>query len=536
MKKNILIIITIFSILLSCKEKTSPNHSDSLKAKKLSKRDYSITKENAYNDIFLDSSAVDDYIKNNKLSDSTSRRIRSFYNTRNYEFAWFSSDGLSEQAMGFTSLKKFSGDTSAKQKKLKKIMDDFMGDSSLIGTSTNKSIVNTELLLTENLINFSLSNFEKGYLKRKELERFIPFKKTDPIVLADSLLNKKHKDDKYFSDIDEPYKLLAEELRKYVAIAKNGSWPKIEGNPKDFKEGKSSAQISSMKKMLMLTGDMQQADSNGLFDENLKNGIKIFQTRFGFTPDGKMTASVLAEMELPAIERIKQILINMNRMRWMPQKPSGKLIVVNIPAFMLNVYDGKNKVFSMPVVVGKEGHNTTLFSDLLTTIVFSPYWNVPPSIVKTEIVPGMKKNTNYLEDHDMEITGTENGLPVVRQKPGPKNSLGEVKFLFPNVFNIYFHDTPAKSLFNKDVRAYSHGCIRLSDPLKLADYLLKDNPIWTSEKIDSAMNSGKEQFVSVKDPIRVFITYYTAWVDENNLLNFRNDIYGHDKNVANKMF
>jgi len=190
----------------------------------------------------------------------------------------------------------------------------------------------------------------------------------------------------------------------------------------------------------------------------------------------------------------------------------------------------------MPVVVGKEGHNTTLFSDMLTTIVFSPYWNVPPTIVKKEIMPAMEKDPNYLAANDMEITGTEDGLPVVRQKPGDKNSLGKVKFLFPNTFNIYFHDTPAKGLFEKDVRAYSHGCIRLSEPVKLADYLLQDDPKWTPEKINEAMNRGQEQYVKLKDPVPVFITYYTAWVDENGQLNFRDDIYGHDKEIAEKMF
>ena len=223
-------------------------------------------------------------------------------------------------------------------------------------------------------------------------------------------------------------------------------------------------------------------------------------------------------------------------MRWMPQEPGGELLVVNIPEFILHVYDGKNNVFNMPVVVGKEGHNTTIFSDKLTEIVFSPYWNVPESIVKKEIVPSMEKDPDYLEKNDMEITGELNGLPVVRQKPGEKNSLGKIKFLFPNSFNIYFHDTPAKSLFNSSVRAFSHGCIRLSQPEKLADYLLRDNSQWPPEKINEAMNSGNEKFVSIKNPVPVFITYYTAWVDENGKLNFRNDIYGHDKEIASKMF
>lgn len=220
----------------------------------------------------------------------------------------------------------------------------------------------------------------------------------------------------------------------------------------------------------------------------------------------------------------------------MPQEPAGKLILVNIPEFVLHFVDGKNKIFDMDVVVGKEGHNTMMFTGKLSQIVFSPYWNVPPGIVKKEILPKMANNPNYLAEQDMEITGNEGDLPVVRQLPGEKNSLGKVKFLFPNSFDIYFHDTPAKSLFSKDKRAFSHGCIRLSDPLKMAEYLLKDDSEWTPDKIIAAMDSGNEKFVKVKDPVPVFITYYTAWVDENNQLNFRDDIYRRDADIARKMF
>ena len=223
-------------------------------------------------------------------------------------------------------------------------------------------------------------------------------------------------------------------------------------------------------------------------------------------------------------------------MRWMPTKPSGKLIVVNIPEFVLHVYEEKKKAFDMNVVVGKEGHNTVSFNGNLSTIVFSPYWNVPPSIVKNEILPKMRANKHYLAHQQMEQTGTDGGLPVIRQKPGDKNSLGHVKFLFPNSFNIYFHDTPAKSLFSQDKRAYSHGCIRLAEPEKMAAYLLRDDAAWTPEKITEAMNQDKEQYVKLKKPVPVMISYYTAWVGEDGLLNFRDDIYQHDANLMKKMF
>jgi murein L,D-transpeptidase YcbB/YkuD len=156
--------------------------------------------------------------------------------------------------------------------------------------------------------------------------------------------------------------------------------------------------------------------------------------------------------------------------------------------------------------------------------------------VSHEILPAMEKNPGYLAKENMEITGNEDGLPDIRQKPGPDNALGRVKFLFPNSFNIYFHDTPEKSLFAKDKRAYSHGCIRLSDPVKMANWLLESNPEWTPDKIEEAMNSGDQKYVKIKKPVPVIITYYTAWVGENGQLNFRDDIYGHDAALIDKMF
>ena len=242
-------------------------------------------------------------------------------------------------------------------------------------------------------------------------------------------------------------------------------------------------------------------------------------------------------MNVPVVNRIEQILMNMDRMRWMATPSEGNLIRVNIPEFELHAYEGKRKVFDMDVVVGKEGHNTMIFNGDLNQVVFSPYWNLPSSIVQKEILPEMEKNPDYLAQQDMEITGKdEDGVPVIRQDPGDKNALGKVKFLFPNSFNIYFHDTPAKALFEKDRRAYSHGCIRLKDPEKMAEYVLRDQPEWTTEKIEDAMNSGHEKWVKVKDPIPVVVTYYTAWVDDNGKLNFRPDIYGHDAEQAGKMF
>jgi murein L,D-transpeptidase YcbB/YkuD len=367
------------------------------------------------------------------------------------------------------------------------------------------------------------------------MERFIPRKKEDPLLLADSLLTKKHKDDKYYEDVNNAYKLLKDYLGKYYAIAKQGGWPQITATAKNLKKGISSTDIVQLKKRLQLTGDMN-VDTTPVFNDVLETGIKNFQQRFGYKPTGIITDQLLKDMNVPVLDRIKLLLLNMGRMQWMINEPQGQMIVVNIPEFILHVKDGSKKVFDMNVVVGKEGHNTMIFTGTLNQVVFSPYWNVPRSIVKKEIMPEMEKNPNYLASHNMESTGNEGGLPVIRQLPGNGNSLGRVKFLFPNSFNIYFHDTPAKSLFGKDKRAYSHGCIRLSDPVKMANYLLKDDAQWGPENIETAMNSGKEKYVKLKNPVPVLITYYTAWVDDNGQLHFADDIYDHDKAVMEKMF
>jgi L,D-transpeptidase YcbB len=230
------------------------------------------------------------------------------------------------------------------------------------------------------------------------------------------------------------------------------------------------------------------------------------------------------------------MLINLERLRWVPEEVTGDYLLVNIPQFKLHVYEKGKLAWSMNVVVGSLQHNTVIFNGDLKYIVFSPYWNVPVSIVKNEIMPGIKKNKNYIASHNMEITSYSGSIPNVRQKPGANNSLGKVKFLFPNSYNIYLHDTPAKSLFGETSRAFSHGCIRLGEPMKLAEFLLRNDSTWTKQNIQKAMDAGKEKYVTLSKTIPVFIGYFTAWVDSEGLLNFRDDVYGHDAKLAEKMF
>ncbi len=538
--KKILFLSGLCALLFSCGDQETNNEEKIKKdGSNISARDLGITASNSYSDLFLDTTALQDFIKQNKIPDSIARRLESFYNTRNYQFAWFSKDGLTEQARGFWNLHDYvttyEADSSLKDKKLQKKMDRLIAEDEL-SVSASRDFINTELTLTQHFIMYMLNNYERGYVKRKEMERFVPRKKEDPLALADSLINKKHKDDKYFEDVNQSYKLLKDQLVNYIKIARNGGWPQVNPVKKSLKRGTSSPDIATIKKRLMITGDLLGNDTSQVFNDTLVMAVKNFQSRHGFTPTGIISDSLVKEMNVPAAQRVEQLLMNMDRMRWLANEPTGNLIVVNIPEFMMHIYEGKQKYADIVVVVGKEGHNTMMFNGDLNQVVFSPYWNVPSSIVAKEILPAIDKNPNYIAKENMEITGNEDGLPVVRQKPGPGNALGKVKFLFPNSFNIYFHDTPSKSLFEKDKRAYSHGCIRVKEPEKLANYILRNQPEWTPEKISEAMNSGDEKYVKVKNPIPVVITYYTAWVDESGRLNFREDIYGHDERLAGKMF
>ncbi len=543
MKKTLLISTLLIVAMLSCKskkDKSAADEDDPKKEKKISKRDYSINAANAYNDVFFDSMKLVEFISQPGIEPKIARRMIGFYNVRNYQFAWFSKTGLTEQARGFWNMHNYQtdyrNDTALINKALSKNMDGYTEEEDGFAVSpSDKNILETEFMLTKNFIIHSLNNIEDGYIKRKEMERFIPSRKEDALKLADSLITKKHKDDKYYEDINNSYKLLKDQLKIYYDIAQKGGWPALSFPAKNVKKGVASADVLLLKKRLQITGDMP-LDTLNVFDSAVEQGIKNFQVRLGYTATGVLTDGQIKDLNVPVTDRIKQLLLNMGRMQWIINEPNGPMIVVNIPEFILHVKDGKTRIFDMNVVVGKEGHNTMMFTGDLNQVVFSPYWNIPTSIVKKEIVPGMNANSNYLASHNMEVTGNAGGLPTVRQLPGKGNSLGKVKFLFPNSFNIYFHDTPAKSLFDKDKRAYSHGCIRLSEPAKMANYLLEGDDSWTPQKIEEAMNSGEEKYVKLKKPVPVLITYYTAWVDDNGLLHFADDIYGHDKNVMAKMF
>jgi murein L,D-transpeptidase YcbB/YkuD len=497
-------------------------------------RNTAITPANSYNDLFLDSAAVEQFIQQRSLSAEDSRLLRSFYNYRNGQFAWFNTAGFSEQARGFWNLKD-AYKTTLRDTVLQRRMDTLLNTDSLNVSRFDTSIANVELSLTHAYLQFYNANRSKLQFANLPPEKLIPVKKENAFKLGDSLMAR-NIDSSSGTSVRSQYFLLKQKLALYDSLAQKGGWQPLNILAKKLKKKSSSPEIVLIKKRLQLTGDYHNSDTSKIFHDSLETAIKNYQQAHGMLPTGTITDTLLQSLNIPVEQRIQQLIINMNRAQWMPPENDSDFIQVNIPDFMLTVFEGGTKVFDMPVVVGKEGTHTMMFSGNLNQIVFSPYWNIPASIVKKEVLPAMKDDPQYLKKNRMEIRGRNDSLPVIRQLPGENNVLGEAKFLFPNRYDIYFHDTKAKDIFKSNKRAVSHGCIRLADAEKMSNYLLRGTAGWTPEKVSAAMKSGREQYVKLDRPVPVAITYLTAWVDDSGQLQFREDIYGHDKRISQMMF
>jgi len=261
-------------------------------------------------------------------------------------------------------------------------------------------------------------------------------------------------------------------------------------------------------------------------------GLKHQLARYLDMPQGSPDVQVANGTATPQPTRVADVVnliaINMDRWRWLPDDLGARYLMVNVPAFRLDAIEQGRSVLEMKVVTGTKDNATPVLSDRMTSIVFSPYWNIPRDIVEKEIAPKAERDPDYLERNNIEIDDAGR----YRQRPGKGNSLGLVKFVFPNHYNVYLHDTPAANLFNRIERDFSHGCVRLERPLDLAAYLLSDRPEWPRERMTEAMNSGTEQAVTLKEAVPIYLVYFTAW-EENGELQVRPDVYGHDRRYRN---
>jgi L,D-transpeptidase YcbB len=357
------------------------------------------------------------------------------------------------------------------------------------------------------------------------------------------------------AEVEPPYpgyRRTIQALQTYLELEKQDAGQQLPPVKKTIAPGDSYAGLPQLIRLLRLVGDLP-ADANISADDTVYQGpvvdaVKKFQRRLGREPDGRISAQTLADLNVPLTSRVRQMQLTLERWRWLPAAYQKAPIVANIPEFRLRAYDENFKIaLTMNVVVGKAyNHNTPVFSDTMQYVVFRPYWGVPYSIAKAELFPHIARDPDYLSKKGFEVVNSRQdvvasgtvtnevleqlraGKLFIRQKPGPKNSLGLVKFIFPNNYNVYMHDTPEQVFFAKSRRDFSHGCIRLEKPADLAVFVLRDNPGWNMDRVRAAMNGNTTQQVNLVHPIPVLIVYGTVIVTEDGVVHFYDDIYGHD--------
>jgi len=352
------------------------------------------------------------------------------------------------------------------------------------------------------------------------------------------------------------YRRTEQALATYLKIMRDDDGEKLPIPKKPIEPGQTYAGVPRLTRLLRLVGDLpSNADPNGsdVYDSSLADAVKHFQRRHGLETDGRLGPATVKELNVPLTQRVRQLQLTLERWRWLPSEFSAPPIIVNVPDFRLRALDGSNKVsFDMRVVVGKALRTQTpVFSRDMQFVVLRPFWNVPPSILRGEIIPAIRRDRDYIAKKNYEVIRMDGkivtsgaisnevlaqlqaGKLAVRQRPGTSNALGLIKLMFPNDYNVYLHSTPAPELFARTRRDFSHGCIRVEKPAELAAWALRNNPGWTLERIQEGMDHGPDNVtVNLTQRVPVFIVYGTALAYENNEVHFYDDIYGHDARLA----
>ncbi len=348
---------------------------------------------------------------------------------------------------------------------------------------------------------------------------------------------------------DAGYRRLKEALVDYRKIAAGAPRPRLSAGPA-LRPGKIDSRVPILETLLKFTGDLDaRTENNPLrYDASLEQALRRFQVRHGLEADGILGRRTLSQLNRTPAERIRQIELNLERWRWLPHDLGARYILVNIADFRLDVMEAGHSALDMRVVVGTDYRKTPVFSETIKYLVLNPYWNVPFRIAVKDKLPLIQKDPSYLVKNGYRVfTGWEDSAKEVppesidwaeinrsnfvfrlRQDPGPRNALGRIKFMFPNRFSVYLHDTPQQALFDKTIRTFSSGCIRVEKPLELAAYVLQKNPDWTRERIEAMVATGEHRTIVLKNPIPVHLLYWTAWVTPDGTIHFRDDIYGRD--------
>ena len=423
------------------------------------------------------------------------------------------------------------------------------------------SHVNTELLITDSILRY-IYDLKSGRKRGQNVDfnLFTEIRAIDPTTLLDEALQAKSLAEYVTALVpqNQEYRVLRDALARYRDIKKKGGFTKIPSGPV-IKIGMVDARISKIYQRLTQEElALEKLPGNqATYEGEIVSAIKKFQKLHGLTEDGTIGPATMAALNTPVERRITQLILSMERWRWLPKDLGKKYVIVNIAAFSLEAFDENKEALSMKVIVGKPYYDTPVMSTEVTDITFHPYWHVPKKLAIEKLLPEIRKDQTYLERNGFDVLeqGENNKLQyadtsqlnwqtlqdeefhyILRQKPGPINSLGKIRFSIRNDLSIYLHDTPDNSLFLPNSRAFSAGCIRLEDPLAFAYFLLDVDSSWDKEKIKDIYNEKAEEgkklrSINVKllNPIPINILYWTSWVDREGQVNFREDIYGRDK-------
>lgn len=459
--------------------------------------------------------------------------VSTLYKKRNYNSIWFNSKGLIEFAdLLYSKANQLEEEGLKTSLAYKDKIDGIFNEQS----SDNLSQTDTELLLTSMYVFYAKKVFHGiETSKIREVGWFLPRKNLSYENLLDSLLVDPKLLNKNENQLFGQYYKLRDVLKKYRQIEKNGEWNTIvpDSLVKEYKPNDSSRTIGQIRQRLAVIGDLKQDSKSNIYDDELMAGILNYKKRNGYKKDYIITSIHIRRMNIPIATYIKTIMVNMERCRWIAPEltKAEEYIIINIPAFKL-IFKRKGKIeLESSVLVGNNMTETAVFSSNISHLVFSPYWIVPQSIIENELREEMARDKNYLASNNMVWN---NGK--VMQKPGPKNPMGQVKFIFPNSNSIYLHDTPSKNLFEYEYKAFSHGCINVKKAKELAILILKDDPEWPLERINNAMNSGKETTCVLKNKIPIHIGYLTTWVDDSGEISFYNDLYLRDESLTELLF
>ncbi|WP_026729084.1 L,D-transpeptidase family protein [Flavobacterium denitrificans] len=468
-----------------------------------------------------DSEVSNDFFKRYSDLKKYKSDVMSLYKNRTPGTIWYDENEISE----------FGSALYEKAKNTNDLVIPYQNEiDQLFSSSSDKSTLSqtdADLLLSSLYVVYTKKNNadKKKIAYDAMLKDFLNYSTIEETATAD--VNAKVEFDQYYK--------LQDVLKKYKRLEKSSKWKPIvpaETPYKDLRPDAVSNTIAQVRTRLYLLGDLKQDSKSDVYDRELMDAVMKYKVRNGFKPNYILAAEHIKEMNIPLENKVATLKLNMERCREIASQiaASDEYVLVNVPSYEL-VYVKNGKVqMTSPVFVGAPLTKTTIFNGEIDRIVFSPYWTVPQSIVNNELKSKIAADPNYLAEKNMEIVNGQ-----VRQKPGPENSLGLVKFMFPNPDDIYMHDTPSKTLFDFEQRTFSHGCINVKMAKELAIAMLKDYPEWTQAKIDKAMDGKAENSFKLSKKVPIFITYFTSLVNENGEIGFFPDVYERDSELGNQL-